>query len=606
MDKAELEKLGSVVFAQSIKPLFSRMSHALVIGFDSEYDSETDELLSIQFSHKGNSTFIDWRGNGKLTWEKLEYLVKDFLRENKIRFWKKSIKLVCFWSIAELQHLDLVRENVEIMENAKTYNVRYLMSNRRNLEVFDLFPFFLTGLAKVAESFGLQKLEWDTSKVSASTIDSKEFQLYAVNDAILCEEICNRFRKLIFDEFQTDILRTKTPANTAMSAYRINDVPEKIGQDWGEVRRMSLLASWGGNNQACVRGRFEDDFEEWDAESMYPNCAVEIRELPTQDSWKRSRTIEENLSGKGGIAHIRFEFPLSCKYPSLPVFSQGKLCYPSSGETYCTSYEIEFALKQKAKIEFIKGFHYTEGDSSLSEFIKRLTKIKDTASIRGDYPKRNMAKLLMVAIIGKFTQKKRVVPLEEYKRIALELDIPVQDAVKMWGLPVKHKILLGSGFMPEWNTLILGRARAVMAKAYEKYEALLGTTDSMIIRKPKEATIEIDGIRFKREYQADRVDILRTRLYACYYEGEIVKVAEHGLILSTREASDAIAKGIDGSPSITYSVKRPIKLRESWRRDLRFGEFLQRERTSNLGWDNKRRLLENGETRPLISVGEMI
>ena len=491
------------------------------------------------------------------------------------------------------------------MENAKTYNVKTRMSNGRSLMVFDLFPFFLTSLAKVAESFGLRKLDFPTSHITAASLDDVRFREYAVNDAVLCEKIATGFRELILQEYGVDILLTKTPANTAMSAYRINYVTEDLGQDWVEVRRMGLLCSWGGNNQAFVRGEFHGDFEEWDAVSMYPSAAIQIGEFPVTGSWKRSRTLEENLEAKGGIAVVDFEFPLDCQYPCLPVFAQGKLCYPTAGRSYCTNYELRLARELGATIQFVKGYHFHEGDSSLAKFIKSLMSLKSRASRLGDKPKRNMAKLLMNAIIGKFTQKRRVIPLEEWKRIAGEMDIPVGDAMSIWGFPVKHKVLLGSGFMPEWNTLILGYSRTVMAKGYRRYRALLGTTDSMIIEAPGKEVIEIDGIKFKREYQADKVHILRTRLYACYLHGELVKVAEHGLIQSKRDAAQSIAQGVNGVKAVTYEYRRPIKLREAWRRGLEFGHFLQSLRTSQLSWDNKRRLRPDGTSRPLVTVGEM-
>lgn len=605
MNKVELEKLGSVVYAQSVKPLKPRRSRGIVIGFDTEYNSETNELYSLQFSCQGHSKFVDMR-NREISWEVLEHEVKKFLSESEIKFWKKTLILVCYWSIAELQHLPMFPSSVEIIENAKTYNVNYRMSSKNYLMVFDLFPFFLSSLSQVAESFGLQKLDWDTSQVNHDLVDNLCFRAYAINDAILCEKICIRFRELIWEIFSVDILLTKTPANTAMTAYRVNYVEEDLGQDWVEVRRMSLLCSWGGNNQAFRRGKFNGKLEEWDAISMYPSSAIQIGELPVTGDWKRSRTLEENIEAKGSLALVRFEFPLNCEYPSLPVFERGKLCYPTSGTSYCTGYEIRFALEQKCKITFIKGFHYLEGNGSLAKFIKRLMKLKSDASVGLDIPKRNMAKLLMNAIIGKFTQKRRVVPLEEWKRVSKDLGLPLDEAMRMYGLPVKERILLGSGFMPEWNTLILGYSRSVMSRGYAKYGAYLGTTDSMIIESPGVEEIEIEGIKFKREYRADEIFICRTRLYCCYHEGDLIKVAEHGLIMSKQEAAEAIKSSVKGVKEVCYHIRRPTKLREAWRRGLRFGSFLQRPRTSSLEWDGKRKLKEDGTTRPLISVGEMV
>ncbi len=628
-----IEQLKEIAFSQSLKQIKKDriMKRTKILGFDTEYDNETNELLSIQLSFKDNN-FIKYIGIGeKLTWHDLGNMVKNFLKsigENVGKNYVSSFILVSFFSIAEVQHFPYIDKKILIEEyGAGNYNFSFPFNRRKNkktgkyqtiqtLQIIDLQTWFRgMNLAYVAKTFGLKKLDYpNITKMSRQYLDSldkeekKYFEEYAINDSILCEKIFNELRENFLQIYNIDILLTKTPANTSMTIFRKHYLTEDCNNPLTEVRRMALLCSWGGNNQAFCQGSFTGIFSEYDAKSMYPSSAIMINKLPTAYSWIMAVDLKDFLDPKniGGICKVNFSFSNNIKYPCLPVMEKGKLLYPLNGQSFCTLYELQYAKEQGAEIEFLQGYYYRDGNTDLSSYLKDVIAKKDEAEENNNWVMRTIFKLMANSIIGKFTQKVVKHDINELKDISYQLEIPLGELLKIHDLEdlgVEKKINLGSGFYPEWNTLILGYARMVLARAFSENNAMVGTTDSLIFRGKKIKNKKIKGIIFEKESEGDILTIVRTRFYMLLNSRkhkDINHIALHGVrnyqkAISILRLYPLIKKHKNEKYKVNYSTNRILKLRESLKEDKKMGFNEQKDYEVFLHWDNKRELIDGGK-----------
>lgn len=594
MEYKKLIEYGNSLFIQTLHPLkTTRISKKhLIVGFDTEYNSKTNELISVQFSCLGHKKLYEIQVDN-FYWKDLWKLLQSFLNEFKIPHNHKLVRgiyLVCFWSIAELQHIRDLHHSDYIGENI-TYNVSKAFG-KQNLHVIDLFQFFKGSLANVSKMFGYEKMEYDTTNITRKDLKNPKFLEYAVHDAYLTESIFNEFRKLVLDSYNTDILISKSVANTSMSIFRKSFLTEKVGNMNTRIRKMSLLCSWGGNNQAFCRGDFRKNFRLYDANSMYPNSAIQLGVLPREKDWIFAKSMKDFLTGIGGVCKVWFEFPKDEKYPCIPVFKEGKLCYPLCGLSYCTLEEVKYALKCGAKVRLKTGYYYTDGNRDFIRYMKEMIKQKNSS--KG--VERAFYKLMMNSIIGKFTQKILNYDFNDVLKIARDIDIPFEQVAGIVNLNVKKKVNVGSGFCPEWNTIILGYARATQSIAFRENNAFVGTTDS-IIMKGRIKHAKINGIEYEYEGRGNRLICLKTRVYALLDGNKILHLAHHG-IHTKKDLVKLFEKALN-EPTVTYDTRKIIKLRQSVRSGKRFGKEYQRIMNFNGGWDSKRTLNDNGTTVPL-------
>ena len=398
--------------------------------------------------------------------------------------------------------------------------------------------------------------------------------------------------------------------------------------------------------------RSDKNFYEYDMVSGYPNACLNLEKLPRQEDWKVALNLDDFLKEKniGGICKLNgFEFPEDIEYPCLPVYHDKKLVYPrSADETYVTLEEVKLAVEMGAEINFDHGFVYEDGTEDLTNYLKMLLDKKAEMTKEQDLVRRTLYKLMMNSIIGKFTQKVQKYDINDYKRWSEILDVPVYDLMSTQNIeatlagklvksafedgeidweqakkystnykkfkedferPIRKKLNLGSGYYPEWNTLILGYARATLARAFWEHGAYVGTTDSFVTdHNPADGTyqkhnkktgelmnigyFDCNGIRFELERKGKRLVSVRTRLYALFSEnGKVDHMAYHG-ISDYGKAKEFLSKPDWSVNERNYEDRHMIKIRESLRdKDKKLGQMVKRDKRVSWGWDHKRKLI---------------
>lgn len=486
--------------------------------------------------------------------------------------------------------------------------------------IYDLWHFFFPKpLAKVAKGFGLEKLEWDRANVTRDDLQNPQFEAYAVNDAILCEKIMGRMREAYLKR-GVDMLATKTPAGLSMAAYKSQYLKAPMEQRDYSLRRLSMRANKGGIGEAFAAGTQiappGEVWQQWDADSLYPNAAIALQSLPLRTSDWHYANDEPPIEAEG-ICRVRFSFPDLEAYPCLPVVvKNGGMGFPLRGISYCTVAEARVAQSFGARIQWLQVYWYDPRrcDTSFQRYMRDMMAAKADADALGDEAARIVAKNLANTGIGKLSQRRRGLDIEDAKRLAEEMGMPLQLLLDpAMRLPEKSRQEPGESWCPEWHALILGKARALMWPLIRAVKSQVTSTDSVIClssdaraagfngREVDQSRGKLGPMWFKLEGQGDQLTIRRQRLYVLEWQplpgwgdGKD-KVAHHAVHLNSRDSQRLIRN--QNEPA-KYIVKKKGTLRAAVQGTRAFGEFYTAEMTYDPQWGRKRALLPQGNSRP--------
>lgn len=661
--RAELVKqMPSEAFAKGIGKLAFRPRTAgvLILGFDTEYDAETQEILCYQLSdgvcvkcqsvicsdpsdrnHVPAHTCLIEREKD-FTWQELAEWVQTNMKK-----WGYSLRdysqilLVSHFSTAELSHVENFWEAAQVrrVSAAQVYNASYKINERSRLVVMDNYHFWNVGnngnasLFAVAEKFGEAKIvlppDLPIEKTNRAYLLDGRFREYAIWDAVLCARVFHKFRERLWADHEIDVIQYPTSASLAMAVYRRHFLPESFACPDVRVRRQAWQSLWGGRAEAYKQGDFFGAYTLRDVTSLYPSSERLLEILPRPQDWVE-RLYPETWRG---LCRVQFEFPPETKFPCLPICHAGKLIFPLSGTSDCTLDEARLAHHLGAKLDFLAVWEYDQGDTSLTDFMTHFAREKARCEeeIEGemkDAVGRELAKLMMNSLIGKLSQNKGDIDIEDMKAFAEKIDVPLKVCISPSFIhPEKPqgKFRIGGHIMPEWSALILGKARSIMAALLNEVgESLICSTDSMLIPDHLNEKVDQAMMRHKviltnknKGLVTSQVRIVRNRVYAAITkEKKIVFGASHAIHLGYKKRGcKACEKG--ECQEETHSALRFIlssqKDYEKIRRNglktaIRKGQkfFAEEEVTMTFSreWDQKRRLLADGSSVAWRSVAD--
>lgn len=553
------------------------------MGFDTEYDSTTRKLICYQLS----SPKFEELCTGRMG---VEQIANKIMRAHP---GSRGAWLITFWSYAEIQFLPFLTKSTNWqLYGSGSFDCLFRARSGFELRIFDIARFFeRSGLQKVAQSFGLRKLDWNRQTVTAVDLADPKFREYALNDARLCWQIMEQLRAH-FLELGADPLLSKTAAGTTAVVFRHNYVKKPLTTKIPGARLAGLNSCWGGRAEAFRMGRFPMLWE-YDLESAYPNAVISIKQFPT------GRDLKEGNRGHG-FAKVIFKHPSETQYPALPVVTQFAQLYPLSGVSWATSFELEKARELGAEIEVLEQWSYKGGDTSLYELIQWALEIRKNST----GAKSIAAKLMANSMIGKLAQRRGGTDIEKLRKFCEKEGVSIHDAIKLsseelkaLGLQRENKV--GTCFMPEWNSLITGFVRSQLHGILLQSEPVYCATDSVWSTKEIENPPEKLGLKRKGPGA-----VVRTRFGAIFADGEMPHLAHHSIW--NKEAALKLIAEMDSVSEIHYSARRAVKLRESIRTRVRIATFLEEVRKGNTNWDGKRELLPDGSTRPWKTVDQYL
>lgn len=628
----EVRELPAEAFSRGLKRVkrSPRTQACVVLGFDCEYDSQTQEIVCYQISDGTHTALRE--ATDDLTWPELAHWVRTLLRKWGYQLTKaKNILLVSHFSTAELSHIhDFWRHSsVRRVSPQQVYNASYRVTSSQILHVVDLYHFFNAGLAKVAKTFGEKKLDFDTTNVSRKSLLDPKFREYSVHDAMLCARIFNKFRERIWSEHGVDVVRYPTPASVAMAVYRKAWLPDDLPAPDKKVRRAAWRSLWGGRAEAYRQGDWKGDFALRDVVSLYPTSTENLGPLPTAGDWTQ-RTSPVTWRG---FCNVSFQFKEGDLAPCIPVWVNDRLIFPLRGRGWCTLMEAKAAQDLGAELTFHEVHEYTNGDDSLARFMAHWKAEKKRCKDEGDKVGETLAKLFMNALIGKLSQHKGDADIEDLKACAEAIGVPIEVVLD----PGFHHPLkpvsaprIGGNIMPEWSALILGQARASMAYLLHATTPFICSTDSLLVPKTENALIDrlakTLNVKLTNKNENEWVDdektgkqkrkvcpdcshpipvsivrIVRNRAYAglCPH-GKVVWSATHAIHLPKREDKAArflLSDDTSYMKSLRLGLKTAIRSGERF-----FSDKPAIKMRFKRSWDQKRRLSVDGTTRPWESA----
>ena len=593
MHPRKIDKLGRIGYSRSVHPFKTVTGYdGAVVGFDTEYTTGKHVLISYQLYGNGKGKL--WRVKpGKLL--RPSTLLASACE--LLGYSPRRLLFVTYFSLAELQFLPVSSEGISIREYAGgSLDVDFACTHKTNgygctITIFDLWRWFnFKSLKSAAKSSGLKKKEWNTKKVARSMLSNKRFREYAIHDAYLCYEIFSRLRATFRTLATVDIVRARTPANASQQVFRRLFVKEIIHNDNNRSRLMAMRGAWGGRAEVFKRGRLAGTYTEYDFTGAYPASCIKIGHFPIQNSWRQFRRWSDLRKAKGGFFNARFAFPLEYAYPNLPVHTRDCLLFPSKGTTFCTLYEIREARRMGATVTIIEGWYYNKGSRCLSDYMEMV--IAERKKVTGATAE--MFKLLGNSLTGKFAQAVNKVSINERIKLADRLGTTLDDVFELSteeliALGCNDTISVGSVFMPEWYGLITGYTRAALAKMVRTSDAVYCHTDSVWAKHRPSC----DGMLDFEKKQTGAVVIVRTR-FARIAESH---TAHHSVW--SRVAANRMLKRFTGDTFVSsYSVRKPLKLKEAIKSDRKPGEWVELKRKASTFWCGKRRLLRDGGTLP--------
>lgn len=633
-----------------------------LVGFDTEWAVSDGRLLSIQFAarcpDRGVSAEVIYPGVRRL--ERvvfIEHLVR-FLRANglvppSIRG-RRRVVLVAHFSQAELGMFDdALRDSADMKQIGKAHHVRFPDvdfgdGTSLRVEIRDLYAFYKMSLAKIGVGVGLPKVDVDPRTLEELLeSDRPRYEEYAAVDAKIAFLAFEFLRETTLRDWSTDVLTTWTLPALASAIFRrhfLKNFPvptrtvlvqenrkrvagwrkrrvEKVRYDGPAERRYAACrAFWGGRAEAFVRGLVQSDVHEFDVVSLYPSAAL-LQPLPNASTkWRKVTTVKE-VQELEGFGTFEFAFPHGQKYPCLPVTRDGadRLAFTTTGRTSCTFAEVRAAIELGATIlRVVDADGFVAGESErnhdLAAYLSHFMEKKNRAEKKSlEY---ETYKLHMNGLIGKFAERREdsdVLPLERIARhngLGGLVGLLSRGALRS---AFKRPNGVGSLWLPEWGTLIHGRARAIMAPFVAK-GALLVSTDAVLVDAsvdltcPELAALRSVGSDMERKVIADAVFIVRSRLYAMLQDANnirsgsqviarddrwaVVRVARHATVETDVEFAETVLACLRAGRDVAPKRER-VRLaaaETAVRKDVPINSELLQEGRTHFRWDLKRRV----------------
>lgn len=592
--------MGKMAFVQSIRPYRGKVYQGVYIfGLDTEFVprlGQESDMLTWQLASAKCAKVSE----KKLNLENLYASAKAMLsREGVSESDVKHLAFITFFSLAEIQFFDLREWAVSEFKGKYKLKTSYMGFQLEVLDLADWYPH--KPLKEVAEMWGEKKLDYEIGpKVEAvvrgelsreDILADPRFRDYAVNDAVITQRIFAKMRDYFLETHEVDIIATLTPANTSASIFR-KRLDKKIGQGDTDLRELALRCCWGGRMEAFFRGT-KPNVKEYDATGHHPNSAIALEVLPLEEHWKRTNSLKEWLRFRGGLGKVSFKFPPSERFPCLPIMHESKtfqaLMFPLEGVSFCTLDEAKQAKRMGASLTLLIGFGYNDGSEALSNYLLSLQAQRNASK---DPAERQLLKYMSNGVIGKFFQKKVGMDLAKVQAYAIDKGIPFEEAIRLqgqdWG---SGNVTVGSCFYPEWYALILGYARSSICEVARRHNALVISSDSFVTEEDLGEEFEAEKISFGKKAEGELI-CFRTRFYRV---GD--KLAHHAV--HSKKAAEVVLREFKAEGTFAYGYERFLHLRESWRDRKPFGCRIERPNmTVSLGYDYKRRLMEDGTTEP--------
>lgn len=356
----------------------------------------------------------------------------------------------------------------------------------------------------------------------------------------------------------------------------------------------------GGRNECYTFGPTTIGvYNDFDLAGAYTTGLVDLRLIDYDNFWF-SRDPQDFVGHVLGFAYVRFAFPETTRFPSLPVRNaNGGLVYPLSGFSYCTAPEIEVALNLGCRIDILHGviLPWLEGDERLFEPYAMHIRALRQSFVKGSLDEL-YAKLLGNSLYGKTAQglkRKTVFGSEGMKSVELPQSPLTNAAIaahttgfiravlseQIAGVPVHRQVISATtdGFLTDADESELA-FDGPMARRFQALCERVAPGTKMLERK----------------HRVRQLIAMKTRgqITAIPFESEPFVLAKAGVSPQVESAlhNDFMLDLFMNRRPGDMTVTRPFtSFREQWVKDADVVRLTRQSRL-NLEFDCKRRLVD--------------
>lgn len=524
-----------------LKPAFFRIAplkagrgkrEIVVIGFDSEQDTDTGAPMLFQFSRVGGPSDVELRVIPDTKHAGINALmayVDDTCRSKQSDYIIVGFNLQYEWSqlfgdlpenpdtgqpigaddefVLNIEH---TRKNGEredytitVANNSRYFATILRNKSHRRIKIIDARAFYTTSLNGAAAMLDLpRKIAMDTKRFTRADLANDHFLEYARQDAYITRRVGEAIVSM-HEDF--DVRQTVTAPHFAASVFRRHFLSTEIALPPPDLEQAGLYAYHGGKNGYYLEGpRHLTGVYAYDLVSAYPEA---MRALPDIEraEWRYVAAYEPSAHALWKVSGAY----RSCQYRAL---LQHRNAWHETGEivdAWVTSYELDAALARKEiDLTSCEGW-ILEGPSGgpLTRYVDHFFAQKRTATGAS----RTAAKLFLNSLYGKFFQK---VPLGTVGWYDLSQEIDVTHIEYRETDPSQmFDYQAGGLYHPPIAALITGFVRAKIHTLEHKYGSVMTSTDGFFAIRPPDPS-DIGGDLGMLTTERGNLSIWRERLYS--------------------------------------------------------------------------------------------
>lgn len=286
----------------------------------------------------------------------------------------------------------------------------YILSIRkdtRNIKVLSTTNYFPYSLKRIGKLMGKEKRE-----ISFSGCSREELSDYCRRDVEIIKDAMEYwFNFLDIHDLGNFAL---TRASQALTAYRhrFKNPHLTVAADT-DIKEWERKAYFGGRVECFEIGEISGGpFITLDVNSMYPHVMrsreYPIRFLDYSDN-PRTELFSRNLEKYCVIAGVR----LKTDEPAYPFLVNGKLIFPVGAfDTYLCTESMRYAW-EKGHVEQVHDIAYYEKAHIFDNYVDFFMELKEQYGRSENWLMRDMVKILLNSLYGKFGQKKPVIEDED-------------------------------------------------------------------------------------------------------------------------------------------------------------------------------------------------
>lgn len=274
-----------------------------------------------------------------------------------------------------------------------------LVRGKHRLTLLDNLNFARTSIKELGKSIGIDKLEIDYY----DNDNIEKMLIYAYRDVEILSEWFIRYYRFLVDNDLCPFANTL--AGQAFRTYRYKflkrDIPLHRVERVLYIERFTYI---GGRVECFRLGKFSlDQYYKLDINSMYP-YVMRNRKYPLVYLGMRENVNKDDLYKLVNDYYCIARVTVKTNTPIIPLRTKDLVVYPvGEFETWLHHGELELVMKYALDYKVNEILIY-KPDDLFSSYVDYFYHIKVDAELRGDKTTRQMAKLFMNSLYGKFGQ----------------------------------------------------------------------------------------------------------------------------------------------------------------------------------------------------------